>query len=59
MRVNSKLDQSVLDLDYREAEDAFIRFLHTDDLDNAVRLNPDLLNDFQEGQEVKIKSVTT
>ena len=48
MPVSPKLDQPVLDLDYREAEEAFIRFLHMDDLDNSVRLNPDLLNDFQE-----------
>ena len=48
MRLNSKLDQSVLDLDYQEAEEAFIRLIHMDDLDNAVSLNPGLLDNFEE-----------
>ena len=48
MRVNSKLDQSTLDLDYSEAEETFIRLLHMDDLDNVVRLNPGLLVNFEE-----------
>ena len=48
MRINSKLDQSVLDLDYQEVEEEFIRLIHMDDLDNAVSLNPGLLDNFEE-----------
>ena len=48
MHFNSKLDQSTLNLDYSEAEETFIRLIHMDDLDNVVRLNPDLLGEFKE-----------
>jgi len=48
VHINSKLDQSVLDLDYQGAEEAFVRFIHMDDLDNVIRLNPDLLDNFEE-----------
>ena len=54
MRVNSKLDQSVLDLDYQEAEEEFIRLIHMADLDNAVNLNPGLLDNFATGSWTRL-----
>ena len=41
-------DQSVLDDYYSEAEEEFVRLIQRNDLDNAIRRNPDLITDFEE-----------
>jgi len=48
MRNNSKLDQSVLDLDHQEAEEAFVRLIQKNNLDNDIKFNPGLLDHFEE-----------
>ena len=47
MRGHSELDQTTLNLDYQKFEEMFIRFIHMDDLDDIVSLNPGLFDDFK------------
>ena len=48
MAIANQADKSALYTYYSEAEEEFVRLIQRNDLDNAIRRNPDLITDFEE-----------
>ena len=48
MSTSLNLDKSALQTHYNQAEEEFAKLIHSDDLDSAVKLNPDLITHFED-----------
>ncbi|SVC41542.1 uncharacterized protein METZ01_LOCUS294396, partial [marine metagenome] len=48
MSTSLNLDKSALQTHYNRAEEEFAKLIHSDDLDSAVKLNPDLITHFED-----------